>query len=100
MPHDAGASARSGAPRLLPRAWQASRCAAHRRARPQAALTRRARRTAGTVWQALQRGLFHEPASRRPRARPLLEAALDVAQALQYLHGRRLVRDALGLGLC
>jgi len=51
-------------------------------------------------WLALLRGLCHAPGGGRPRARPLLEAALDVAQALQYLHGRRLVRDALGLGLC
>ena len=46
---------------------------------------------AGTLWQALQHGLFHEGRGRAPRLRPLLEVALDVAEALEHLHSRRLV---------
>jgi hypothetical protein len=41
---------------------------------------------AGTLGQALQRGLFHTRRSRRPRLLPLLAIALDVAEALAYLH--------------
>ena len=41
---------------------------------------------AGTLGQALQRGLLHTRRSRRPRLLPLLAIALDVAEALVYLH--------------
>ena len=43
---------------------------------------------AGTLEQVLQRGLLHDP-SRRPRLQPLLAIALDVAEALVYLHKYR-----------
>lgn len=54
---------------------------------------------AGTLWQALQHGLFHEGRARAPRLRPLLEVALDVAEALEHLHSRRLVSGACVAGL-
>jgi hypothetical protein len=43
-------------------------------------------RQAGTLGQALQRGLLHTRRLRRPRLLPLLAIALDVAEALVYLH--------------
>ena len=53
---------------------------------------------AGTLWQALQHGLLHEGRSRTPRLRPLLEVALDVAEALGHLHSRRLVHRDITSG--
>ncbi|KAK9827274.1 hypothetical protein WJX81_006894 [Elliptochloris bilobata] len=53
---------------------------------------------AGTLWQALQHGLFHEWHTHKPRLRPLLKVALDVAEALEYLHGRRLVHRDITSG--
>jgi len=44
---------------------------------------------AGTLEQALQRSLLHARRSRRPRLQPLLAIALDVAEALVYLHKYR-----------
>jgi hypothetical protein len=45
---------------------------------------------AGTLEQALRRGLLHALDSRRPRLQPLLAIALDVAEALAFLHNARI----------